>query len=78
MNLLRRIVRIPSDVLVLLVRLYQLTLSPFLGGQCRFEPSCSQYFIEAVHKYGAIRGSAKGLWRLARCQPFTRGGFDPP
>ena len=78
MNLIRRIIRLPSDVLVLLVRLYQFTLSPLLGGRCRFDPSCSQYFIEAVRKYGAIRGSAKGFWRLARCHPFHPGGYDPP
>ncbi len=77
MNLVRRILRLPGDLLVLLVRLYQLLLSPLLGGHCRFEPSCSQYFIDAVRKYGAVRGGAKGLGRIARCHPFHPGGHDP-
>ena len=77
-NTLRWIIRLPSRLLILFVRGYQLTLSPLLGNRCRFHPSCSQYFIEAVCKYGAIRGAAKGLWRLARCHPFHPGGYDPP
>ena len=63
--------------LVLVVHLYQLTLSPMLGGRCRFEPSCSHYFIEAVRKRGPIHGSLMGLWRIARCNPLSRGGYDP-
>jgi len=76
--LLRSIIRIPSWCLIGMVRLYIIMLSPFLGGHCRFHPSCSAYFIEAVQKYGAIRGSLKGVWRLMRCNPLNRGGFDPP
>jgi hypothetical protein len=78
MSLLARIRRLPSDVLILAVRVYQWTLSPFLGGQCRFEPSCSRYFIEAVEKHGAMRGAVKGLRRIFRCHPFHPGGYDPP
>ncbi len=78
MKLIGWLINIPSLFLILLVRTYQVTLSPFLGGRCRFHPSCSRYFIEAVRKYGALRGTAKGLWRLARCHPFCAGGFDPP
>ena len=63
--------------LILLVRLYQHTLSPLLGGQCRFVPTCSNYFIEAVRKRGAVRGLLLGLWRICRCHPFGRGGYDP-
>lgn len=70
--------QLPASALILLVKLYQWTLSPFFRGCCRFEPSCSQYFIEAVKKHGAIVGTAKGIWRLARCQPFCKGGYDPP
>ena len=76
--LLKWVIRLPSQVLILFVRGYQVTLSPLLGNRCRFHPSCSQYFIDAVRKYGAIRGGAKGLWRLARCHPFNPGGYDPP
>ena len=63
--------------LILLARLYQHTLSPLLGGQCRFVPTCSNYFIEAVRKRGAVRGLLLGLWRICRCHPFGRGGYDP-
>jgi putative membrane protein insertion efficiency factor len=75
MNWLRSL---PSRLLILGVRAYQLCLSPFLGGQCRFVPSCSHYFIEAVEKYGAVRGAWKGVCRIARCHPFHPGGWDPP
>jgi len=64
-------------LLVRLVRLYQVTLSPLIGGQCRYTPTCSEYFIEAVLRRGAVRGSLMGLWRIIRCNPFSRGGFDP-
>ena len=63
--------------LILMVRLYQQTLSPLLGRQCRFVPTCSEYFIEAVARRGALRGSLLGLWRLLRCNPLGRGGYDP-
>jgi uncharacterized protein len=63
--------------LLALVRLYQLTLSGWLGGQCRFYPSCSQYAREAITVHGAWRGSALATWRILRCGPFTAGGFDP-
>ena len=69
---------LPSWTLILLVRLYQWLLSPFFGGQCRFHPSCSNYFIGAVNKYGALRGTWRGVWRILRCHPFHPGGFDPP
>jgi putative membrane protein insertion efficiency factor len=64
-------------VLLALIRLYQLTLSGWLGGQCRFYPSCSQYAREAIEAHGAWRGSALAVWRILRCGPFTGGGFDP-
>ena len=65
-------------VLIVLVRVYQWTLSPLLGRQCRFEPSCSRYFIAAVRKYGAIVGAWKGICRIGRCHPWHPGGYDPP
>jgi len=67
-------------VLLGLIRTYQLTLSGWLGGQCRFYPSCSRYAQEAIRIHGAVRGSGLALWRLARCGPFTEGGVDhaPP
>jgi putative membrane protein insertion efficiency factor len=75
---LRFVWRLPRWLLVGAIRVYQWTLSPLVGRQCRFQPTCSQYFIEAVTKYGAIRGSAKGLLRICRCHPFHPGGYDPP
>jgi putative membrane protein insertion efficiency factor len=67
-----------SQCLILAVRAYQITLSPLLGGACRFTPSCSAYFIEAVRKYGPWRGGWRGFRRILRCHPFQPGGFDPP
>ncbi|HEY6563749.1 MAG TPA: membrane protein insertion efficiency factor YidD [Pirellulaceae bacterium] len=61
-----------------MARGYQRWISPFLGPRCRFAPSCSQYFIEAVEKYGAVRGLFKGLKRIGRCHPWHPGGWDPP
>lgn len=63
--------------LLAVIRLYQLTLSGWLGGQCRFYPSCSQYAREAIKVHGAWRGSALATWRILRCGPFSGGGFDP-
>jgi putative membrane protein insertion efficiency factor len=60
-----------------LIRLYQLTLSPLLGTQCRFHPTCSVYAQEAIAKYGLFRGAALGIRRLLRCHPFHAGGVDP-
>ena len=77
-TLVARLIRLPQTLLIGIVRIYQICLSPLLGQTCRFSPSCSQYFIEAVRKYGAIRGSWKGVRRLLRCHPFNPGGFDPP
>ena len=63
--------------IVVMVRLYQACLSPVLGRQCRFVPTCSDYFIQAVRKRGAVTGTLLGLWRILRCNPFSRGGYDP-
>jgi putative membrane protein insertion efficiency factor len=60
-----------------LIRAYQLAISPLLGARCRFYPSCSQYALEAVQAHGCLRGGALALRRLARCHPFHAGGYDP-
>jgi len=60
-----------------LIRGYQVALAPLLVGSCKFCPSCSDYFIEAVREWGVLRGSWLGLRRLARCHPFSAGGIDP-
>jgi len=59
------------------VRGYQVVLSPFLGGACRFHPSCSHYACEAIERHGALRGAGLALRRLLRCRPFSSGGYDP-
>jgi putative membrane protein insertion efficiency factor len=61
----------------ILIRLYQVTLSPLLGPRCRFYPSCSQYTLEAIHRDGVVRGTWLGIRRLGRCHPWHAGGFDP-
>lgn len=74
-----------GNILVLIIRLYQKTLSPDHGwfrvyypqGYCRFYPSCSQYSIDAIQKYGLFVGPIKGLWRIIRCNPWSKGGVDP-
>jgi len=68
-----------------MIRWYQKTLSPDHGlfsvfyseGFCRFRPTCSQYTYEAIEKYGVIIGGLKGLWRIMRCNPWSKGGYDP-
>ncbi len=64
-------------LLVLLVRGYQVAISPMLGLHCRFAPSCSAYSVEAIERHGALRGGWLALRRVARCHPFTPGGYDP-
>ncbi len=77
-RLAREIWHLPRHALVGLVRIYQWTLSPLVGQRCRFQPTCSAYFILAVQKHGAIWGTLRGLARIARCHPFHPGGYDPP
>jgi uncharacterized protein len=71
-----KIQHIPEYCLRGLVRLYQCTLSPFIGNQCRFHPTCSAYALEALEQHGALRGSWLTLRRLSKCHPFHPGGFD--
>jgi uncharacterized protein len=63
-------------LLVGVIRAYRLTLSGWLGGQCKYYPSCSSYAEEAVRRHGALRGSALAAWRLIRCNPYSKGGVD--
>lgn len=68
---------IMARILIFLLKAYQVLLSPFLGQQCRFYPTCSQYGLEAIHKHGAIVGSYYTIRRLLRCHPWHAGGHDP-
>lgn len=69
--------RLPRLALMGLIRLYQLTLSPWLGRNCRFVPTCSNYALEAVERYGVFRGGCLAAMRLLRCHPWGSSGYDP-
>lgn len=66
-----------QHLLVGLIRVYQVALSPFVGNQCRFTPTCSQYAREAVEQHGALKGSWMAIRRVSRCHPWHPGGHDP-
>ena len=69
--------RVLRALILRIIRFYQRALSPLLGNNCRFHPSCSQYTYEAVERYGAAQGMWMGLRRICRCHPWHQGGFDP-
>jgi putative membrane protein insertion efficiency factor len=71
------LLRLPRRLLAVLIRGYQVLLSPLLPPSCRFYPTCSQYALEAVTRHGAVKGGWLAARRLARCHPFHPGGFDP-
>ena|GEM_PF-1775307 len=62
---------------VYLIKQYQKHISPGLGNYCKYYPTCSQYAIDAIEEYGAVKGTAMGIARIARCNPFSKGGYDP-
>ena len=64
-------------VLIALVRGYKRYISPLVPPSCRFTPTCSEYAMEALHKHGAWKGSLLAIWRILRCNPFCKGGYDP-
>ena len=70
MNILRSLAVLP-------IRLYQRLISPALGQRCRYYPSCSEYAAQAIRRFGILRGLVLAVWRLLRCNPWSRGGFDP-
>jgi uncharacterized protein len=59
------------------IRLYQKIISPLLPPSCRFYPTCSEYAVQAVNKHGIFKGTAKAVYRILRCNPFNKGGYDP-
>ena len=67
----------PKNLLLWLLRGYKRAVSPMFLPSCRYVPTCSDYAAEAIDKFGAARGTALAIWRLLRCHPFVRGGFDP-
>lgn len=66
-----------KKVFIFFICLYQRYISPLKKPCCRFYPSCSSYAIESIEKYGVVRGGIKALWRILRCNPFGKGGYDP-
>ena len=66
-----------KKMMVKSIRIYQKYISPMKGTKCPYIPSCSQYGLEAVEKYGALKGGAMAAWRSLRCNPFSSGGYDP-
>ena len=66
-----------ARLLVAVIRLYQWGISPWIGPHCRYMPTCSQYAVDALRKHGVFVGSAYAVWRILRCNPFSRGGYDP-
>ena len=74
---MRHIANIPAKLLILLIRLYQVTLSPWFGKSCRYTPTCSNYGIEAVTKYGFLKGGWLTFKRILSCNPWGGSGYDP-
>ena len=66
-----------KTILIVFIKFYRMVISPLLPDSCRFTPTCSQYAIEAIGRFGAIRGMALAIYRILRCNPFCRGGYDP-
>lgn len=66
-----------AKLMTRMIRCYQRIISPSLGSHCKYLPTCSQYAIDAITNYGAIRGGLMATWRILRCNPFSRGGYDP-
>jgi len=66
-----------KTVLIALLRFYRYAISPMLGRNCRFHPTCSEYAIEAIQRHGALRGGWMAAKRVGRCHPFNPGGYDP-
>ena len=75
--MMKKITQLPAKFLILLIRIYQITLSPFIGRSCRYYPTCSNYGIEAIQKYGAIKGGWLTFKRILSCNPWGGSGYDP-
>ena len=75
--LIKFLSKIPRKCEVKMIEFYQKYISPGLGNHCKFYPTCSEYTKQAIEKYGAIKGGGKGICRIIRCNPFSKGGYDP-
>ena len=76
--MLHMLARLPRLALIGLVCLYQLVISPHLPASCRYTPSCSRYAVQALDRYGAVKGTILAVWRVLRCNPWGGHGYDPP
>lgn len=74
---MRHTLRLPSLLVIGVIRLYQLTIGRLLAPRCRFHPTCSEYAVQALREKGLVRGGSAAVWRLMRCGPWTAGGIDP-
>jgi putative membrane protein insertion efficiency factor len=74
MNIISKILK---KIMILMIRFYQICISPLFPATCRFRPTCSAYFIQALEKYGVIKGSYLGIKRILKCHPWHEGGYDP-
>ena len=77
MKLLNKVLIIMKKLLINLIKLYRKYISPMKSTKCPYYPCCSQYGLEAVEKYGAVKGGALTAYRILRCNPFSKGGYDP-
>ena len=68
---------IMKRMLIIIIKFYRKNISPMTPPRCKYIPTCSQYAIEAIEQYGALKGGVMSLWRILRCNPFSKGGFDP-
>lgn len=66
-----------GKIFIFLIKSYQKIISPLFPPSCRFYPTCSEYAVQAIKKYGIIKGTAKATWRILRCNPLNKGGYDP-
>jgi len=76
-SVMQRLLALPAWLLVLVIRFYQKAISPWLGQRCRFNPSCSNYCIDALKQHGMVRGLWLGIKRILKCHPLHPGGYDP-
>ena len=76
--MLRSLIQLPRRFLIGLVRVYQMIIAPHLPPTCRYTPSCSSYSVQALQKYGAVKGTILSVWRVLRCNPWGGHGYDPP
>jgi putative membrane protein insertion efficiency factor len=66
-----------KKIIIYIIKVYKKYVSPLLPSSCRFYPTCSQYAVDAINKYGVLKGCIKGIYRVIRCNPFNKGGYDP-